>query len=146
VTEEESVEPGAVITKLVGVYHANGSWRGELVYLAGRLTGRAHCALCDITHGPLGRRRSFDTCAAALPVAFDLVHLDERTDQVTGASEGRTPCILAQTDDAMVLLLGADDLAACNRDPTRLLAAIQRAADTRGLRWPDLGSTDEVSG
>ncbi len=135
-TSEELVDQGAVITGLVGVYHANGSWRGELAYLAGKLAGRTHCALCDITHGPLGRRRSFDTCAAALPVGFELVHLDERSEQVTRVSEGRTPCVLARTGDAIVLLLGPDDLASCNRDPARLLAAIHRAADSSGLRWP----------
>jgi hypothetical protein len=134
---EEIVGPGAVITGLVGVYHANGSGRGELAYLAGKLTGRAHCALCDITHGPLGRRRSFDACAAGLPAAFELVHLDDRTGQVTQLSEGRTPCVLAETGDGMVLLLGPDELAACNRDPTRLLAAIHEAAVANRLRWPE---------
>jgi hypothetical protein len=133
---EDVVDPGAVITGLVGVYHANGSWRGELTYLAGKLTGRAHCALCDITHGPLGRRKAFDACAATLPVAFELVHLDERTDHVTRISEGHTPCVLAHTGDGMVLVLGPDELASCHRDPARRLAAIHQAADTRGLRWP----------
>lgn len=135
-TGDEIVDQDAVITGLVGVYHANGSWRGELAYLAGKLTGHAHCALCDITHGPLGRRRSFDACAAALPVLFELVHLDERSEQVTQLSDGRTPCVLASTSGAMVLLLGPDHLASCNRDPARLLTALHRAADANALRWP----------
>jgi hypothetical protein len=44
-----------VIARLIGVYNAEGSLRGELAYLLGKLTGRAHCALCDITHGALRR-------------------------------------------------------------------------------------------
>ena len=52
--------PGAEVTGLVGVYHANGSWHGELAYLLGRLSGRAHCALCDITHGLLRQHGAFD--------------------------------------------------------------------------------------
>jgi hypothetical protein len=56
--------PGAEVTGLVGVYHADGSWHGELAYLLGRLSSRVHCALCDITHGLLRRRRAFDACAA----------------------------------------------------------------------------------
>jgi hypothetical protein len=128
-----------VIDGLVGVYHANGSRRGELASLVAKLTGQAHCALCDITHGLLQRRRSFDACMATLPVAFELVHLDERTEDVAAASEGRTPCVLARTGvrtARVVLLLDADQIAACDGDPARLRDAIDRAAAALGLRWP----------
>ena len=125
-----------MIDRLIGVYHANGSLRGELAYLVGKVVGRSHCALCDITHGTVRRRPSFDACVAALPVPFDLVHLDERTEEVAVASEGRTPCVLAHTDQGLVLLLGPEDLAACAGDPDRLRTAIEGAADAASLTWP----------
>ena len=52
---------------------------------------RAHCPLCDITHGVLGRRRAFDACEATLPVELNLVHLDERSDDVATASDAARP-------------------------------------------------------
>jgi hypothetical protein len=39
------------IRRLVGVYNANGTVGGELAYFLGARLGRAHCSLCDITHG-----------------------------------------------------------------------------------------------
>ena len=124
-----------VIQGLVGVYHANGSVRGELAYLVRKLTGRGHCALCDITHGVLRRRPSFDACVADLPVAFDLVHLDERSAEVAAASEGRTPCVLARIDGGIVLLLDAETLTSCDGDPTELRTALDEAVTRHGLRW-----------
>jgi hypothetical protein len=133
----DQVEPrGAEISQLIGVYHANGSWRGELAHVLGRLSGRAHCSLCDITHGVLRRRRSFDACVATLPVGFDLVHLDDRSDDVAAASEGRAPCVLARTRTGLVVLLDADDLASCHGDPARLRDGIDRAIAALGMRWP----------
>jgi hypothetical protein len=134
--DEPVGERGAEIHALIGVYHANGSLRGELAYLFGKLSGRAHCALCDITHGPLRRRPGFDACVATLPVAFDLVHLDERSDDVTAACDGRTPCVLARTGAGLVVLVDAEELAACGGDPARLRSAIERSAATLGMRWP----------
>lgn len=133
----ERVEPrGDEIHELIGVYHANGSWRGELAYLVGKLSGRVHCALCDITHGWVRRRPSFDANVDTLPVAFDLVHLDERSSDVATASQGHTPCVLARTARGLVLLLDADELASCNGDPVRLRTKIDRAVAAFDLRWP----------
>lgn len=128
--------PRPELRSLVGVYHAEGSLRGEIAYTVGKVLGRAHCALCDITHGALRRKRDFDACAAGLPVPFDLVHLDERDPDVAAASEGATPCVLARTDDGVVLLVGPDELEACDGDPAALVAAIERAVAARELSWP----------
>jgi len=132
---EHAERRSAEVEQLIGVYHANGSWPGELAYLVGRLSGRTHCALCDITHGVLRRRRAFDACVATLPVAFDLVHLDERSDDVAAASEGRTPCVLARTSTGLVLLLDAHALVSCRGDPARLREAIDRTVAALGMRW-----------
>lgn len=113
------------VTELIGVYHANGSIRGEVAYVVGKLLGRTHCALCDITHGAVRRKPEFDRCAAALPVPMTLVHLDERDPDVTAVSEGRTPCIVARFDDgATRLVVDAQTLESCNRDPEALLRVI----------------------
>ncbi len=58
----------ATILRLVGVYDADGSLRGELAYWVRARLGRAHCALCDITHGAVRERREWQAGRAELPV------------------------------------------------------------------------------
>ena len=39
------------ITKLIGIYDADGGIFGEIKYFAGKIFANQHCSLCDITHG-----------------------------------------------------------------------------------------------
>jgi hypothetical protein len=113
-----------VITSLTGVYHADGSLIGELRYLVGSRLGRAHCSLCDITHGALREKAAWRAERDRLGVPFRAVHLDERTPEERAASDGRTPCVLAHGPDGIRVLLGPDELEACAGDPAALAAAI----------------------
>ena len=109
------------VTTLIGVYHARGSLAGEIAYLFEKVSGRGHCALCDITHGWVRRRRSFDDCVAALDLPFELYHLDDQPEAVSRASAGRTPLILARLDDGSLQeLMAAADLENCSGSPERL--------------------------
>ena len=124
------------VDSLVGVYDADGSLAGELAYVVGKALGRRHCALCDITHGTFRRRPEFDECAAGLGVPFELVHLDERADDVRAASDGHVPCVLARTGGDLVRLVDRSGLERCGKDPARLAAAVRTAAGERGLTLP----------
>jgi hypothetical protein len=124
------------IESLVGVYHANGSIGGELRYWIGARLGRAHCSLCDITHGTFTEKDGWKTCRAALPVPFDTVHLDERDPAVRDFTEGATPAVVARTDQGLRLLLGPDDLEGLDGDPNALVQALTDAAARMGLTWP----------
>jgi hypothetical protein len=126
---------GIPVRRLVGVYHASGTLTGELAYWVGARLGRAHCALCDITHGTFRMKSGWKTCRAGLPVPFETFHLDERDDAVRAASEGSTPCVLADTGTGLVLLLGPDELEACAGSPEQLVDAIDRAVTRAGLRF-----------
>jgi hypothetical protein len=88
-----------MVNRLTGVYHADGGLLGELTYVVGKALGRTHCGLCDVTHSGLRRRAAWDHLVRDLGVPMDLVHLNERSDQVRLVSEGRTPCVLAHHDD-----------------------------------------------
>ena len=123
------------IDRLIGVYHADGGLFGELRYVWGKLRGQ-HCELCDLTHAGVRRRPAWDATVSEWGVPFQLVHLNERTEAVRRASEGRTPCVLAEVDGDIRLLLGKEDLAAVGTDLGRFSAAVFRAADTARLRLP----------
>ncbi len=129
------VSPPLRIVRLVGVYDADSTLRGELAYWIGARLGRAHCALCDITHGLVRERSEWKACLAGLPVPFDTYHRDDQPDVVHAALEGVTPAVVAQTATGTVLLLGPEGLDACGGSIDRLVSAIEDAARTAGLEW-----------
>jgi hypothetical protein len=116
--------------RLVGVYNADGTLRGELAYLVGRARGTAHCALCDVTHGRLRRRPDFDEARAQLPVPLELKHRDEIDQSMVEVIDGRYPCVLVLDPDPE-MLLGPDDLEACGGAPQALMARITEALAAR---------------
>jgi len=123
------------IRKLTGVYNARGTLAGELAYAVGKLSGRVHCGLCDITHGLwLRERAEWREQRVRLPVPFELVHLDERSPEVVRACPA-APCVLAHTDDGVVALLGPAEIDACAGGPQALVAAVERAVGARGLTF-----------
>lgn len=120
------------ILRLIGVYHAQGSLLGELAYFLRARFGGTHCPLCDITHGMVREKDAWKRCRSKLPVPFETVHLDQRDAASVAASEGRTPCVLADLGDELNVLLGPEDLAGCEGSPERLAGAIAWAAERRG--------------
>jgi hypothetical protein len=121
------------IVRLVGVYDADSTFRGELAYWVGARLGRRHCALCDITHGSVRQRPDWKKCQARLPVPFDTFHRDDQPDSIRAAAHGQAPVVVAATDTGNVLLLAPSDLDACNRSIDRLVDAIEQSAARLGL-------------
>lgn len=122
------------VREIIGVYDADGSWHGELAYALRKLTGRAHCALCDITHAGLRRRPSFDAACDRLGVPVTLLHRDERPPDVAALTGDRTPMVLGRTDDDLLVLLTADELDRCGADPDALVEAIDDALAVLGIQ------------
>ncbi|HQZ32791.1 MAG TPA: hypothetical protein PK020_00130 [Ilumatobacteraceae bacterium] len=123
------------IIRLIGVYDADGSLRGELAYWVSARLGRAHCSLCDITHGLVRERSGWKECRAGLPVPFDTYHRDDQPDTIRTALVGIAPAVVAETASGVVLLLGPDGLEACAGSAERLVSAIETAAAAAGLEW-----------
>jgi hypothetical protein len=127
-----TVEPRPV-DELVGVYNADGGVVGELRYVAGKILGRAHCALCDITHRGVTTRAEFSQACERLPVPFVLLHLNERPDDVRDASDGAVPCVLARVGGDLVVLLGPEDLEACGKQVGEFERRLRSGAEALGL-------------
>ena len=128
--------PTQRIVRLVGVYDADGTLRGELSYWVGARLGRRHCSLCDITHGSVRQRPEWKTCQAGLPVPFDTYHRNDQPDPIRAAADGHAPVVIAETGTGHVVLLAAADLEACQGSIDRLVKAIERSALRLGLTWP----------
>ncbi len=130
-----------VIVRLIGVYHADGTLRGELAYFVGARLGRAHCALCDITHGAVRKRTAWQRCVDGLPVPFDTYHRDDQPDAVREATRDTTPFVVAETTAGIVTLVGPDELDACDSSVDALVTAIEHAVDANALDWPAAHTT-----
>lgn len=128
--------PAAQIVRLVGVYDADGTLRGELAYWVGARLGRRHCSLCDITHGAVRERPEWKACRADLPVPFATFHRNDQPDPVRAAAGGRAPVVLAETGAGMTVLLWPPELEACDGSADRLVDAIEGAAARLALTWP----------
>lgn len=131
---------GPKISRLVGVYDAAGTLRGELAYFVGARLGRAHCALCDITHGLVRERSDWRGCRDGLAVPFVTFHRDDQPAEVRDAVGAVAPVVVAETDQGLVLLLGPEALDACAGSAARLVEVIEDAVVAAGLRWPDPGA------
>ena len=122
------------IRRLVGVYDADGTLRGEVGYWVGARLGRAHCALCDITHSTFRERSGWKTCRTNFPVPFELFHRDDQPPQMRAAGI-QSPCVLADTGSDLVLLLDRDALEACGGAIDAFTEALEVAVRRNGLAW-----------
>jgi hypothetical protein len=118
------------------VYDADGSVRGELAYFVGARLGRAHCSLCDITHGFIRERSEWTAWRESLPVTFETFHRDDQPNEVRAAQGDRAPAVLAETDAGLTVLLGPDELELCSGSVEEFSDAINSALGRTGLSWP----------
>ena len=126
----------ATIERLIGVYDADGTLRGEVAYWIGARLGRRHCSLCDITHGTFTEKTAWKRCRSSLPVPFDTYHRDDQPDDVRRASGDTAPVVVAKTSEGFVLLLDDARISSVDSDPSRLVALISEAVEAAGLDWP----------
>ena len=124
------------LTALVGVYDADGGLVGESRYVVGNLLGRVHCTLCDITHGGIRRKRSFDELRDRLGVPFEVVHRNERSPQIAAVTDHALPAVVAVSAAGAVVVLDGDGLAACEGQVDRFEDALRLALASRGFELP----------
>jgi hypothetical protein len=133
-SHSESAPPRRIV-RLVGVYDADSTLRGELSYWVGARLGRRHCSLCDITHGSVRQRPEWVTCRAGLPVPFDTYHRNDQPDAVRAASNATAPVVVAETEHGLTVLLNPAELDACKGSIDALVEAIEQSATRLGLAW-----------
>jgi hypothetical protein len=115
------------------VYDADGGVAGELRYVVGKLFGKAHCSLCDITHGSVSEKKAWKACRENLGVPVEQRHRNELTADVVALIAGRYPAVVAHTSDGLRYLLGPGELDPLGGDVGRFEATLQEALATAGL-------------
>ena len=108
--------------RLIGVYDADGGVVGELRYVVGKLTGSAHCALCDVTHGldPRGKA-DWRACTKAFPIELVTVHRNEQDPALKDLTRGGLPCVVGErVGGAREVVVTREQLEACRSDVSAL--------------------------
>ncbi len=124
------------IISLIGVYDADGTVIGEVTYWLGARIGRAHCALCEVTHGLFTERDSWRRWRRSLPVPFELFHRDDAPSEVLAMVDA-LPTVVARTADGLVELMGRSALEECSGELATFVDSLDRALRDRGLRLAD---------
>ncbi len=119
---------------LIGVYKADGGIVGELTYFFGHLVGVRSCSLCDITHSPVKKKKSYKALEqhmlAEHGIQMRMIHLNERNERELKASEGREPCVLLEyPDQSISMFLDATDLKALSGSVSSLKKLITSRLD-----------------
>jgi len=117
----------------VGVYDADGGVRGEVSYVVGKMLGTAHCALCDVTHAGVARKRAWDRMVSYFGVPFALLHRNEMPADITRAVSGSgLAIVLARLDDeSLEVVLTAEQLEELGGDVAEFQEAVGAALAAR---------------
>jgi len=114
--------------EVIGVYDADGGAIGEARYVIGKLLGRTHCALCDITHSPVRRKPAWDAMTVRLSVPITLLHVNEMpTDVAAATREHGVPAVFGRTPSGLVPLLSPSALDTLGGSVERFEISIREA-------------------
>ena len=99
------------VVEIVGVYNADGGLAGEAKYFLGKTFSNTHCALCDITHSGVRKKREWVEGCDSSQVPLRMVHLNERDEEQARACTLGTPTVLFKYADGTVeAVLGPEEL------------------------------------
>ena len=105
------------ITKLIGIYDADGGIFGEIKYFAGKFFSNKHCSLCDITHG--NSKEEWAKCERRLPITIDFIHLNERNSAIEKYTRDVTPCVIGKTATGYVTVITKNEMIECDGDANK---------------------------
>ena len=118
---------------LVGVYDADGSLSGEVRYWIGARLGRAHCSLCEITHGLFREKSDWKDCRRELNAEFTTFHRDDAPADVLEACGHQLPVVVARRGSDLFVVLSPGELESLGGDVETFHAALVAACTQRGI-------------
>lgn len=113
--------------RVILLYDGDSGVPAMLLDVLKKATGREECALCEITYGPLGKRREWVACEKRLEVIVDELHRD-RIPAAWGVASAEIPCVLSRVgQDLPSMLVTRDEVATCHGSVHRLEELIVNA-------------------
>tara|TARA_Y100001935_G_scaffold16162_1_gene12013 strand:+ start:188 stop:565 length:378 start_codon:yes stop_codon:yes gene_type:complete len=111
---------------LYGVYNADGGIMGELAYVWGKIRGTAHCALCDITHRGVSKKKQWKEYEERISVPIELLHINEQEEALAQFTEGKTPCVVGDYSGELKMVMNAEDLEECGKSVEKFESFISK--------------------
>lgn len=124
--------PVNTLDRLIVVYDGDSGLGAMLLDAIKKAVGREDCALCEITHSPLGKRNAFRRCETRLGVTIDELHRDHLP-ELWGVSRVDLPCVLGRvgTERPFVVITREEVISCRGRVEAlelKLLAALKSRA------------------
>lgn len=121
--------------RIILVYDGDSGLAAMLLDAAKKALGREDCALCEMTHGPLGKRDAWRRCESDLGVIVDELHRNQ-VPEAWAVSRTALPCILGRVGDQNpFVLLTRAEIEACGGEIPALEHRLRSAlARMRGAR------------
>ncbi len=116
------------MTRIIGVYNADGSIFGEVQFVINKLLGKTNCGLCDLTHGwnPFGKPSWKDACSSS-NLKIGLLHRNELTSDQSEAA-GDLPAVIAESAGEWKKIMTAEDIRSFSGDASGFLTRIEDLA------------------
>jgi hypothetical protein len=117
------------MTRIIGIYNADGSILGELKFAVNKVTGKSNCGLCDLTHGwnPLGKS-SWKRASSSSHVEIELLHRNELTTEQSETA-GDLPAIIVEKVGEWKKIMSADDIFSFSGNASGFLTQIETLVD-----------------
>ena len=112
------------MTRIIGVYNADGSIFGEVQFAINKLLRKTNCELCDLTHGwnPFGKPSWKDACSFS-DIGIELLHRNELTDDQSKAAGG-LPAVIAESAGEWERIMDSEDIRSFIGDASGFLTRI----------------------
>ncbi len=101
------------VRRLILVFDAASGKLSAMVDSARKLFRLKGCALCSITHGLAGEKDDWQDCQTELGVTVDYLHSDELSGRIVQVVGDRLPCVVAETEEGLQMLLTPEVLERC---------------------------------
>jgi len=124
------------IDRLIFVFSADAGALNAFLDSAKKVLRIKGCTLCAITHGLAGEKSEWRDCKEELGVPIEYVHRDEVSPDLQRVIGNNLPCVVAQTGNELVLLLGPDVLARCRGSVADLKGRLNVLAAMNRLELP----------
>lgn len=98
------------IDELIGVYDADSTLWGEMTYWIGARVGRAHCSLCELTHGMFTKKSAWKQCESSMGLPFHTYHRNDAPAEILEIAQGHFPVVLARSSDTLSIALTPEEL------------------------------------
>lgn len=129
------------VERLIFVFSAESGSFNAFIDSAKKVLRIKGCTLCAITHGLVGEKSDWKDCRDELGVHIDYVHRDELDGELARVVADRLPCVVAEADGELLMLLTPDVLDRCRGSVADMRGRLQVLASMNGLELPGLVSS-----